>query len=365
MASPTIEALKKQVDDISATYGARFAGHARVTREVTEIEDLVRRTRDVLSQIEGLPRSAVDAEVEGLLQTARDNLALYQTEREEIVKAKAAGPELVEFAGLGTQANFVFARYRRHFAGKSRSTRDLGLLAEMVDDLAKIQQRMQPIAKKHPGQQSLKDDLELVTNNLELYKRERGEITDARGSGTPEQQADVLAEVANAQFKVYQDHFANKSRITRRPQLLQRVISNLETVKDRMLGLKKAGLQSDVNVKNVEIVDSNLSLYRTELGEVKKARASVKLMDLMGALGGAANDVMEIYGKEFGGKPRKGRDLELLSVLCDQLGEISRQMSDLGRAEVHDFNVNNLRIVNDNLVMLENEWEEIQKANAS
>ena len=72
-------------------------------------------------------------------------------------------------------------------------------------------------------------------------------------------------------------------------------------------------------------------IYATE---IKKARASVKLSELMGNLGGTANDVMEEYSQNFAGKARKGRDVDLISKLCDQLGEISSQMSDLGRAEV-------------------------------
>lgn len=361
MASPTVAALQSEVEDISNTYQARFAGHSRVTRDISEMEELIRRTRDVVTKLEAEPKSE---EVDAMLVSARENLSLYQNEREAIRAAKAAGPDLEEFTKLGVQANFVFSRYRRHFAGKSRNTRDLGLLAEMIDDLQKIQQRMQPIAKKNVGVAGLAEDLELVSTNVKLYVAERGEIADSRGSGTLDQQADVLAEVANGQFKLYQDHFADKSRLTRRPQLLQRMISNLETAKDRMGGLKKAGLKSEVNDNNINIVNTNLQLYRTELAEIKKARAAVKLSDLMGNLGGTANEVMEEYSANFAGKARKGRDLELLSKLCDQLGEISRQMADLGRAEVVDFNLKNQQIVNDNINMLETEYEEIVKANA-
>jgi hypothetical protein len=363
--SASLAELKNQVDEINSTYEARFAGHSRVTRDIAEMEDLIKRTREVVTQLEALPAVARGVEAETLLSTARDNLKLYQSEREAIAAAKSAGPDLEDFARLGTQANWVFARYRRHFAGKSRNTRDLGLLAEMIDDLTKLQQRMQPLINKHKGVEGLANDLELVSNNLKMYVTERGEIADARGTGTPEEQADVLAEVANGQFKVYQDHFADKSRLTRRPQLLQRMIDNLKTAKDRMEGLRKSGLRSDVNAKNIDIIDQNLKLYTTELVEIKKARAGVKLYDLMMNLGGAANEVMNEYRENYAGKARKGRDTDRLSKLCDQLGEIARQMSDLGRAEVHQENLRNLQIVSDNLVMLENEFDEIVKANAS
>jgi hypothetical protein len=364
MASPQLEALRQKIDDLSSVYSARFAGQSRVTRDLQEIDELVDKSREVVSSLESLPADARGEDYASLLDQAKQSLALYEGERVAIAQAKATqDPDLELFARLGTQANFVFARYRRHFAGKARPTRDLGLLAEMIDDLTKIQQQMTPIVAKKKGVSGLAQDLELVTSNLKLYLAERGEIADARGSGTPEEQADILAEVANGQFRVYRDHFANKSRVSRRPQLLQRVISNLETVKDRMTGLQKAGLRSDQNAKNIDVVDGNLKLYRTELAEIKKARASVKLADLMGSLGGAANDVMQEYDQEFAGKARKGRDLELLSSLCDRLGELARQMNDLGRAEVQEFNLRNLQITTDNLVMLEAEYDEVLKAN--
>lgn len=363
MASPTIEALKKQVEDISSEYAGRFAGHSRVTRSVSELDAIIDRASNVVAALDKLPKSAIDAEVTALITTARENLDLYRAERGEIEKAKSEGPELEEFSRLGTQANFVFARYRRHFAGKARATRDLGLLAEMIDDLGKIQGRMKDVVAKSKLT-GLKEDLELVSNNIKLYTSERGEIVDARGTGTPEEQADILAEVANGQFQIYTDHFANRSRLTRRPQLLQRMIDNLKQVKDRMLGLKKAGLKSEQNDKNVEIVDANLQMYINELAEVRKARAGVKLVDLMGNLGQAANDVMADYGKDFAGKDRKTRDLEMLSVLCDQLGEIARQMYELGRAEPNETNSNNLSIVMDNLAMFEGEYTNIEQAKA-
>jgi hypothetical protein len=361
MAAPAIEALKQQIDDLSSEYAARFAGHSRVTRELADIEGLVTRAKQVVGKLEALPKSAKDPEVEALVDLAKSNLQLYQTERTAIAEAKQGGPAMVEFAALGTQANFVFARYRRHFAGKARNTRDLGLLAEMVDDLQKLQTRMKTlIAGK--SDQRMQDDLELVGTNIKLYVAERGEIVESRNAGTAEEQADVLAEVANLQFQVYQDHFASKSRLTRRPELLQRMIDNLKLVKERMEALKKGGVSSESNTKNIDIVQANVDMYVTELAEIRKARSGVKLADLMGNLGSAANDVMTEYRENFAGKERATRDLDLLSKLADQLGEIFRQMTALQRAEKNEMNARNMSIVNDNLVMLESEYEEIRKA---
>jgi hypothetical protein len=355
--------LKTQVDGLSAEYAGRFAGQSRVTRNLGEMDALVGRAQELVQRIEGLPKSAKDDEVSALLDTARSNLQLYRDERKAIADAQSEGPELADFARLATHANGVFARYRRHFAGESRNTRDLGLLAEMIDDLQKIETRMKEVIARSKSA-SIGQDLDVVRENIRLYTTERGEIVDSRAAGTLEQQADILAQVANDQFQAYGDHFANKSRVTRRPQLLQRIIDNLKQVKDRMLGLKKSGLKSENNDQNVKIVESNLQMYGKELVEIRKERAAVKLYDLMGNLGSAANDVMEDYRKDFAGKDRKTRDLGALGVLCDRLGEIHRQMIDLGRAEPNEMNDRNLLIVTDNLVMLENEHVAIAEVKA-
>ena len=103
-------------------------------------------------------------------------------------------------------------------------------------------------------------------------------------------------------------------------------------------------------------------MYEAEVAEIKKVRAQTKLIDLMGNLGGAANDCMSEYREHYAGQDRTTRDLDRLSKLCDQLGEIARQMSDLARVEKNEMNAKNLAITTDNLVMLENEYREIQKA---
>ncbi len=359
MASPQIDALRKQFDELTSEYHARFAGQSRVTRDVGEIDSIVARAKELASKLAALPGG--DADVDELKRVSRENAELFAQERERIVEARKAAPEVVEFASLGTTANFAFARYRRHFAGKSRNTRDLGLLDEIVEDLGKVDKRMRELHAKTKDADML-PDMDLVAENVKMYKAERAAIAEARGAGTPDQQADSLAEVANEQFKVYTDSFAGKSRITRRPALLQRLITNLKDVKAKMLALKTSGFVSEVNDRNMQIVSDNLSMYEAEIGEIKKVRAQTKLIDLMGNLGGAANDCMAEYREHYAGQDRTTRDLERLSKLCDQLGEIARQMSDLARVEKNEMNAKNLAVTSDNLVMLENEYREIQKA---
>src|SRR5581483_6839205 len=120
--------------------------------------------------------------------------------------------------------------------------RDLGLLAEMIDDLGRIREAMATLAESLPAAANPRADMDIVAQNIKMYVSERGEIVEARGTGSLDDQASVLGEVANGQFKVYELHFAGRSRVTRRPGLLQRVIDNLAQVRDRMQLLRDQGL---------------------------------------------------------------------------------------------------------------------------
>jgi regulator of replication initiation timing len=361
MASPLIDRLGQELDAISSEYEARFAGQPRATRDLEELRALVDRTNAVLAQVKTIPAAVAGPDLAKIREVAEANLRLYEQERKAIAEAKEAGGEFDHFAPLATAANFVFGRYHRHFAGRSRTTRDLALIDEMIADLARVHEEMSEIIDSNPAA-AFKRDHELVTQTLAMYRKERAEIEKAQTSGTAEEQANHLASLANDQFKIYRTHFANRSRVTRRPALIQRVISSLERIEARMNALSSQGFSADFHTKNVDIVKSNLELYRTELAEIRKARQGVPLVDLMGSLGGAANEIFEEYGQLFAGKERSTVDREKLSDLCDRLGEIARQMTDLGRAEDNEMNTRNLDVVTNYLATFEREYELIEEA---
>src|SRR5262249_8170700 len=154
---------------------------------------------------------------------------------------------------------------------------------------------------------------------------ERGEIDKAQTEGTAEERASLLAELANGQFRHYQTHFAGRSRATRRPALLVRLIGQLKQIQDKMRKLKVGGLKSEPNDRNIGIVTEQIKMYENELDEIRKVRKSTPFDDLMGFLGGAANEQFAEYRKDFESKDRKTRDLQVLSDICDRLGEVRRQ----------------------------------------
>ena len=110
---------------------------------------------------------------------------------------------------------------------------------------------------------------------------ERAEIIAARDRLEPGDKISTLAQLANAQFKLYEDHFAGKSRVTRRPGLLRRVIENLNEIQKSMQDLR-ARVRSEANDRNIGIVGDRLRLYRDELAAIEKARDETSLEDLAG-----------------------------------------------------------------------------------
>ena len=158
-----------------------------------------------------------------------------------------------------------------------------------------------------------------MTQNIERYQAEEREIPKAQSTGTTEQQADRLAMLANTQFAVYQRFFAGQSRVSRRPGLLVRVVDNLKRYRTAMFDLKSKGFNSDSNAGNIGIVEGRIQAYEKELAEIRKVRSQIKLADIMGSLGGAANDLFEEYRRDFAGKDRTSVSLEQLNDLVDKL----------------------------------------------
>lgn len=349
-----ITLLQNRADALHGRYQLRFAGHARITRRLSELDDLINDTRAFLQEV-------TVPEAEELRGVLKERLSLYETERGAIVEAQAEGPLAVEASILGQRANFAMARYRRHFAGKPRKTRDLGLLAECGRDLEQIQERMTEILKSFEGG-TLKEDIDIIGRSVELYKRERGEIVGARGMALIDQKAETLAEMANLQFELYRQHFAGRGRVSRRPGLLKRIIANLEQIRDQMQSHKAAGLRSTANDNNIRVVVENLKFYRRELKQIQDARRQASTSEQVDALANAANTVMAEYNEHFSGQNRATRDPELLSNIADRMGELEKLMTALSLKHDNETNSRNLSIVRDMLNLYEREYTEVLKA---
>jgi hypothetical protein len=357
------ETLSKELEQLDAEYGKDFAGHSRLTRDVAQLDRMIKGVKSVEERIEQIPIAARGPDLHRVTEIAKAALEMFQTERGAIARAQSAGPAFEQFSGEATNANVVFARYMRHFAGKDRATRDVALLGEIVEELKQIDKRMTALLEGSKTAE-FAGDREVVRNNLAAYQKEIELIEKAQSDGDAEQQASVLATLANDQFSVYQAHFAGEPRISRRPALMVRIVTTLKKIRERMIALKEGGLTAEFNARNIAIVDDRLGVYETELAEIRKVRQATPMNDIMGELGGAANKLFDEYRANFADKPRTQADAKRLGNICDKLGEIRRQMSEMSWAEDNDMNTKNLEIVTQQLGMFEGEYEAVVRAQA-
>ncbi len=362
MSKPTFKEIRDEAESIYQTYDARFAGKSRATRNVELLDELIEKLQGLIENGRTLQNGTRDPALISVLEMATDNLEIYKKERAAILEAKESGPAIAEVSAIIVDANLAFSAYHRHFAGKDRRTRDLGLIDELISDLEVIEKRFEEQKENDPD--NVATNLNIVQENLRLYRNEREQIVLARRSGTQSERGDGLAAIANGQFKIYRELFAGKSRTSRRPELLERMIAQLVQVQREMQELVNGGYRIESHRRNLDIVRQNLEMYRGELKEIKKVRGELSAEQLAGNLGAAANQTMEQYREHFAGQDRRTRDLELLSALCDQMGELKRQMSAIAATESLEMNDRNLEIVTDTVVMYENEYRQVEQAQA-
>jgi len=352
MDHASLEDLRRRHSAIRAEYDAHFAGQPRITREQPRLADMLDRLVLIVRALETLPD---DPPREELLHDARENEAFYRRELDAIAEAQSGGPDALEAHNLTAWVRLIQQRYRRHFGGRARANRDLGLLAELIAELDRLTEAMEALRDRYDTT-DLRDAVDSAARNRALYVAERGEIVAARGAGTAEQQADLLAQIANEQFALYDAHLSGKPRLSRRPALAQRIIDNLAQLQDRMELLETNRPPSDTNARNIGIVRARLEAWRQEREAIAEAKAGASFDELVAALGGAANQVLAEYREHFAGHDRRTRDLPRLGRLCDSLYDLARQMDDLDRTRTHASNIHNLSVVLDNLRLYEREY---------
>ena len=242
---------------------------------------------------------------------AQAQLERLRGERTAIVQVQGEAGA-IEASELGTRANIVFHRYARHFAGQSRATRDASLLRDMLTELDGIQAEMADLFARHPLP-GLKSDIEVVGGRQTQFRDELKAVGQARTDASLEAQASALADEANGLFSQYRVHFAGLPRVSRRPELLVRLMGALEEVRDRMAALDSQGLRDPHNQGNQDIVRERLASWQAELAAIRKERQASSMATIVGELGTAANAELEAYGQHFAGQSRDRKSTRLNS----------------------------------------------------
>ncbi len=347
--------IRRAADQQLQRYVVGFAGHPRITRNPDLLRDIIAKLEEVRGQAEAAGDTST-------VETIDRSLESYRSEVSRIEEAKGDGPLAMSASRAMTWGQFAMNRYRRNFAGRSRLDRDLGLLKEITSDLEKLAAEMARIRGARPTDASLANAHDATQRNLEMYRTEQRSIRDMQNGGAVGERAARYANLANAQFKLYGYHFAGKSRTSRQPELLSRMLDNLEDYLGGMRSLKLQGLNAPAHDKNITVVEGNMASWRRELDTIRETLRSAAPADRGGALGQAANERFEEYRAAFAGKPRTEVDLELLNQILEDLVQIAKCMDALDASDGDDRNAANLQIVLDRIRLYEREHSRIVEA---
>ncbi len=355
-----LQALEHRLSHHDVEYQLHFAGRSRLTRDLSRMERLLAGAQAVLAearQLTGVPAPQRAA----LVGKAEHQSGIYATERDAIAAAqREAGPAGRQAAVAAQRAHYVVHRYIRHFAGQSRSTRDVFLLLDLIACLEPLAAEMERLGAATMS--SAQEELRWVQTHLAQFREERKAIAQASTDASPDEQVSVLAQIANGLFASYRTHFANQPRVTRRPELLARLIQSAEQVGDRMEALRLQGLQDANNEGNLDIVAQRLQAWRTELTAIRTERQRTSLTALVADLETAANAELESYAEHFAGQDRSSRDLGRLAAICDRLDEIERQLTRLDEVQEMPVLVARLATVRDALSLYQDEYDAIATA---
>jgi hypothetical protein len=355
MSADRLAALTARAEQVHARYRHEFAGRSRIGRDAGALDAMVADLQQVKVEADALEGASQ------LLAALDERISLYRTERQAITEAAAGGPDLARAFRLHDWSWLDSRRYSRHFAGKPRPTRDLGLLEEMIAAERLRKDELERIAARHEAGWRA-DSIEAMQKGIDLYTSERAAVLDARKQLSIAERAQVLATCANNQFSLYRAHFEGQARRTRRAALLERLLVQLEDIAAGMEAAQRGGLVSDANQGNVQKVRDRIAHHRAELGKVKQARATTRPGELSGALGDEANNLFKEYRAGFAGKSRAQVDPDALSDICDKLYMVARNMEGLAAETGIDLAEKNLAITIDNLKAYEREWSRIQAA---
>ncbi|MBN2799878.1 MAG: hypothetical protein JXX28_12100 [Deltaproteobacteria bacterium] len=254
----------------------------------------------------------------------------------------------------------IHDRYRGHFAGQSRATRDLGLLSQLTDELQPLRAQASALSGVLPGGEGI---VGRIDEYLALYQSEQQAISKLQAAGPDATDAATLVDWDQVDHQRYARHFAGQSRLTRDHGLM---IELSDQSRGRIAAFKGIlGRQGEDFMPGVlDTLVARQKMYDKEREEIPHAIASVSPADRARYLATAANGQFQLYRDHFEGKARNTRRLPLIQRMTQQLRVILREMETL--RDRHGVNTeshrSNIEKVSARITHHQNEMVQIQAA---
>ncbi len=327
--SPFVRRMKADLLRLDDRYETQFARRARGKHSLVELDELLAGVRSVLEQIERIPKGARGGELEALRAAARKRLARFEDERVNVARFQTMSGADEAFTRHAYVARTVYLRVARHLSEHPPTHRDLGLLEEMHESLDRARHGMGALTAD-VGRASASAALDAATVFGERLQAEIAATRAARSDEAPSARARRVAELATAQYTLYETHFSSAgtasstSRVLSSPRFLARIVGNLTRLAREARGLEETGAV-------LADLPGRLERYERELDALRKERAEVLLPHLFRALGAAAIERIAAYEQEGRGADTEAQ-LAALGAVCDALHECRRELIDIGTA---------------------------------
>lgn len=270
---PATERAGRLVTEANLTFGRyhrHFANEDRRTRDPSLLTEIIVE----LERIRGEMKKLVDdeEELQQDLETVEANLKMYRDEYRAIETAQESGTAQEQSDVLASLANDQFAIYREHFAGKPRPTRRAGLLERVISQLKRIHKRMYQLEQGGLVSEANERNMEIVSNNLDVYQSELAKIREAKASVTAQQLSGSLGAEANEIMAEYGEDFAGENRSTRDLDQLSLICDRMCEIAYQMRAIQRDD-PSNTNAKNLNIVLDSWTMYESEYRQVEEVQS--------------------------------------------------------------------------------------------
>src|SRR5699024_4237599 len=151
-------------------------------------------------------------------------------------------------------------------------------------------------------------------------------------------------------------------RLSRRPELLARLVNTLRTVEGRMATALAIGNTGENLGGNLRLVQQELQRWDEELVEIRAQHAKANLSDLVMALGTEIDAIWDVWSREYANQARQTRDLDRLGGLIDRADEVVRLSRELHREHEVLATDRLLRVARDQRTILTREYELVGEA---
>jgi hypothetical protein len=242
----------------------------------------------------------------------------------------------------------IQSQYSFSFAFKPRASRNPDLLSDLLAQTTALIGEARRVAGSA-------DLLEQLESQRAVYESEREKVLAAQAQGPAAIEAAILASRANMAFFLYRGFFAGQSRSTRDIRLLEDIVGFLDGLLEQYEGLVR-GYPGVVGTSDRDVIRNNLTMYRQEMEEIRKAQKEGDLNAIASNAATIANSQFELYRTHFAGRPRISRRPALLHRIVASLEDVRGVMTAARRDGLREeFNEKNIEIVEGRLATYRDE----------